>query len=269
MKSRNICKFIEESHGEALTTTSFICESNPNTMRRNVTLSENRMIIISNGSGEFNFDGKVFKMSKGDVLFAFEGEHFFAEPSDGLEYLYVGIKGTRCHELFKRFRIGSVNRQFSSREGLIAFWAEAISRAGETNIDLISESVVLYSFAQLVEGDVRRRGIAEQLIDIIDEEFSDPKLSLRDISERLGYNDKYISHTFKEKTGRGFSEYLRTVRIRHAVFLMDNGLESVKNIACFCGFDDQLYFSNVFKKVTGVSPTAYINKISKDKHSGD
>lgn len=267
MINRNICKFIEESHGEKLTTKSFVSESDPETMRKELTLESNRIILVSQSGADFYFDGKPTEGAKGDIIFAFSGERLRVEPMDGCEYLYIQMDGNRCTELFKRFGISSVNRRFTSNEGLVAFWNEAISRAGNKNLDLISESVVLYSLSQLADGETRRYGIAEQIIDIINEEFSDPKLSLASISDRLGYNTKYISHAFKEKTGRSFSEYLRTVRIRQAVFLIDHGLESVKNVAYFCGYDDQLYFSSVFKKVIGVSPTSYIKKMGENKHS--
>ena len=267
MKSRNICKFTEEVRGESLTTKSFIFESKPEIMRNKVILKCNRIMLISQAGASFCFDGESVKVTSGDLVFAFAGERFFAEPYEGCEYLYIEFEGSRCNELFNRFGIHPLNRCFSSNEGLIAFWNEAISRAAGINLDLISESVVLYSFSQLAENCSRRYGIAEQLISIVNEEFSNSELSLESVSKRLGFNSKYLSHTFKEKTGRSFSEYLRTVRIRHAVFLMDNGLESVKNIAYFCGYSDQLYFSSVFKKVIGVSPTVYINKSAGDKHS--
>ena len=58
----------------------------------------------------------------------------------------------------------------------------------------------------------------------------------------------------------GYSEYLRTLRIKYAVSLFDHGIDSVKNVALLSGFQDPLYFSSVFKNVIGISPTQYIGK---------
>jgi two-component system response regulator YesN len=55
----------------------------------------------------------------------------------------------------------------------------------------------------------------------------------------------------------GVNEYLRTLRINHAVFLIDHGIDSVKNVALLSGFSDPLYFSAVFKKHIGMSPKEY------------
>ena len=55
----------------------------------------------------------------------------------------------------------------------------------------------------------------------------------------------------------GISEYLRVLRIRYAVMLMENGVTSVKNVAALSGFSVPLYFSKVFTEMIGVSPSQY------------
>ena len=57
--------------------------------------------------------------------------------------------------------------------------------------------------------------------------------------------------------GITYSEYLRNLRIRYAASLFDHGIDSVKNVAFLSGFTDPMYFSGVFKKVTGLSPKEY------------
>ena len=100
----------------------------------------------------------------------------------------------------------------------------------------------------------------DRAVEMVEKDFSDAELSLATVAERLGYNQKYLSHAFKEKMGVGFSRYLRTVRIKHAVFLIEHGVESVKNVAYLCGFSDPLYFSAVFKQSVGCSPSEWRQK---------
>ena len=61
--------------------------------------------------------------------------------------------------------------------------------------------------------------------------------------------------------GVSLKEYLRTLRIKYAVSLFDHGMDSVKNVALLSGFNDPLYFSTVFKKTVGVSPTDYAHSL--------
>ena len=60
-----------------------------------------------------------------------------------------------------------------------------------------------------------------------------------------------------------YTQYLRDMRIRHAIFLMEEGLVSVKNIALLSGFRDPLYFSKVFTESEGISPKAYIAQLTR------
>ena len=76
----------------------------------------------------------------------------------------------------------------------------------------------------------------------------------------LGYSAKYVSRMFKQSMGLSFSEYVKNARIQHAVFLMEQGITAVKNIALLCGFHDAAYFSNVFRDSVGLSPSQFIQK---------
>ena len=57
---------------------------------------------------------------------------------------------------------------------------------------------------------------------------------------------------FKEDVGSSFTEYVKNIRIQYAVFLMEHGITTVKNLALLCGFTDPYYFSNVFKEVVAI-----------------
>ena len=65
--------------------------------------------------------------------------------------------------------------------------------------------------------------------------------------------------------GVAFSEYLREMRMKHAIFLIENGVFSVKNVALLCGYKDALYFSKLFVKQVGTSPTEYIKQVERQK----
>lgn len=66
-----------------------------------------------------------------------------------------------------------------------------------------------------------------------------------------------FSHTFRKETGKSFREYLIDVRLSHAKRLLKYSNLTVTEIALSVGFNDANYFSSVFKKYLGTSPTAY------------
>ena len=71
----------------------------------------------------------------------------------------------------------------------------------------------------------------------------------------------YFSKLFKQETGGNFIEYLTEVRLRNArELLKDSGL-SIKEICAESGYSDPNYFSRIFKKYEGVTPSEFREKL--------
>ena len=260
MKNQNICKFIATGGEDRLVTQSFVLESNRETMGTLSALNHHAVFLVIQGSGEMVFDGSGVPFEAGSLVFGFIGESYLVRPRTETEYMYVKFSGKRSEELFRRFEITPSRRAFNSFEGLIPFWRESLSVAEDRNIDLISESVLMYTFSRIVSAKRQSDDIINRVVRLAEENFTDPNLSLSEIADEIGYNVKYLSRSFKERMDIGFSQYLRNLRIKHAIFLMEHGVESVKNIAYLCGFSDPLYFSSVFKETVGVSPKNYMSR---------
>lgn len=82
-------------------------------------------------------------------------------------------------------------------------------------------------------------------------------LSLDRVSRQLDLSSYYFSKLFKEETGSNFIEYLTNLRINRAKELLKNEEYSMKAICTEIGYSDPNYFSRIFKKITGVTPTEY------------
>ena len=67
----------------------------------------------------------------------------------------------------------------------------------------------------------------------------------------------YFSTVFKNAAGLSFKEYLNKVRIEESKILLQNTDFSIIDIAVAVGFEDQSYFSKVFKKYTGTTPKQF------------
>lgn len=260
MKSSNICKFTLEKDIQGIKTDCFVFESDPNSMRLKNTLNKNSVFLIVNGKGHFNIANKNFPFKTGDLIFCFKGESIKVWPSEDCRYMYIHFDGNRSEELFRRFDITPKNRLFEGFDGIIPLWSDSLATASEMTIDLASESILLYTFSRLFKNSSERDNLKNKLLEISENKFTDPDLSVNSIADMLGYNPKYISHLFKEKMGITYSEYLRNLRIKYAVSLFDHGIDSVKNVAFLSGFTDPLYFSTIFKKCLGVSPKDYKTK---------
>ncbi|MCR5108118.1 MAG: response regulator [Lachnospiraceae bacterium] len=88
------------------------------------------------------------------------------------------------------------------------------------------------------------------------------RLTLNEVSALFGISPGYLSQLFKKYNDQGFSDYITLRRVDCAKQMMKRGNLKIYEIADALGFENAFYFSKVFKKVEGISPTKYLNKLS-------
>jgi len=86
------------------------------------------------------------------------------------------------------------------------------------------------------------------------------KLSLEEIAHASGLSAPYFSTIFKEEIGENLSSYLNRLRVDKASNLLIASKKPLREIAEICGFEDQSWFSKIFKKFTGLSPGKFREK---------
>ena len=85
------------------------------------------------------------------------------------------------------------------------------------------------------------------------------RLFLNEVAAVFGISPNYLSQLFGKYSDMGFSEYINTCKISESKRLLTEGNLKVYEVAEMLGFESAFYFSKVFKKVEGVSPTEYLN----------
>ena len=83
------------------------------------------------------------------------------------------------------------------------------------------------------------------------------KLALEDVAQQVGISKNYFSSLFKREMEISFVDYVTQVRIEEARRRLENTADMTYTIAADVGFSDYKYFSTVFKKVTGRTPSSY------------
>jgi AraC-like DNA-binding protein/ligand-binding sensor protein len=86
------------------------------------------------------------------------------------------------------------------------------------------------------------------------------KISLKEISAVAGLSPPYFSTIFKEEMGENLSKYLNRLRVEKASCLLLETEMPLSEIAASCCFEDQSWFSKIFKAYTGISPGKYRNQ---------
>jgi AraC-like DNA-binding protein/ligand-binding sensor protein len=83
------------------------------------------------------------------------------------------------------------------------------------------------------------------------------KVRLKEVADVSGLSAPYFSTVFKEEMGENLSDYLNRLRVDRAAKLLLDTDFSLSEIAGSCGFEDQSWFSKIFKSYTGTSPGKY------------
>ena len=89
------------------------------------------------------------------------------------------------------------------------------------------------------------------------EEHYYENLMLADVAQKVGISAGYLSTLFQKQMAKGFVDYLNEVRIEHACTYLQQNLLKTYEIAYKVGFKDEKYFSKVFKRIKGQSPSEY------------
>lgn len=86
------------------------------------------------------------------------------------------------------------------------------------------------------------------------------KISIKEIADQLYLSPNYLSELFKKHTEKTISEYLTEYRLEKARQLLDHAEYRVGDVSGMIGIHDGRYFSNMFKKKYGMTPTEYRNR---------
>ena len=133
-----------------------------------------------------------------------------------------------------------------------------ISINGAGTVDVISEDVS--STEVYFQGLIGYQNLVGYL-NVLASQYENSKYTKG--SRHFGYNDKYISHMFREIGGVTLKQFILQKKAEEASFFLTDTNLSVEEIAFRLGYSDSHNFTRSYKRDTGFSPTAYRNAFSK------
>ena len=153
---------------------------------------------------------------------------------------------------------GNNHMKFEDHTGNIRNDYEEITRMDES---ALSDWLVKVSLSISEEfKNVRKSSLCyliEEAKNIVRDCYSEPDLSLDTVCSKLGVSNSYFSSMFKKESGSSFITYLTDYRMQQAVRLLLETEEKSYEIAEHVGYEDANYFSYVFKRRYGMSPSKY------------
>lgn len=145
----------------------------------------------------------------------------------------------------------------SAKEDLIAVLEEAVYLSRQ---DFTKTKVPLYSTETEGKDEkpevVKNQILTEHIREYLETHYMED-ICLQDAAEQLHYSDAYFCKFFKQNFEKSFIMYLSELRIEKAKELLADVTINVKDIGQKVGYRDSSYFTKVFKRFTGVTPSEY------------
>ena len=101
-----------------------------------------------------------------------------------------------------------------------------------------------------------KESYAETAMLFMEKHFASP-LTCQEIADAAGISTSHLRSVFRRQYGMSLTKSLNSIRIQHAKTMLQSGMFTLNEIAAACGFQNEYYFSRVFKQFTGISPGKY------------
>ena len=102
--------------------------------------------------------------------------------------------------------------------------------------------------------------LMERIMQTVNEHLQDPDFNVDRLCEEVGLSRTQLHRKMKEITGISTGEFIRNLRLQQAARLIREGKINIAQVAYSVGFNNQTYFSTVFKKHFGRTPTEYADE---------
>ena len=228
------------------------------------------LTYIINGKAVYYINGKACTVEKGDLLYVSPGSERQAHLQDespfevaAANFQFLPQYGDPAHRNlpFQTVTSIGINKALIAQyQKLQQVWIEkdeCCTMESRAIFGLILSNLVkeLYFSKPTFNFDKR----IEHIKHYINENFAS-EISIEELAAQVSLNSIYLGVLFKKTVGVSIREYINRVRVNNAETILNNDNFSVSDAAAKCGFDDVFYFSRVFKKIKGVSPSNLIKK---------
>lgn len=237
---------------------------------------EIEIIYVEKGEIRVTVDGRAFCGLPGDIFVINNGQlHEVSGEKAPLEYTAFVFDAEMlefknddsCQRKYIAPVISGKIRFENKIENKNTVLLKEIDRINEDKsecYELLTKAYLMQFFARIIsDGHISENAsessnknfLLKEIISYVEENF-DRRIALLEIAAKFNMSHKYFCRFFKSKFHKTFVEYLNDVRIEKACTKLAEGM-TVTEAAFCCGFENMSYFTLVFKKRTGMTPSAY------------
>lgn len=228
------------------------------------------LVYCTSGQGAFRMkSGEAISYQAGEVVVIPSREIHANSSTGGFTNIHITIADPAFVDRTV-FRV----TDDKDRSLLSAFTQAKIYYSSDINrreLVLAALGDLIVSYVVVFRSNTEFSKPVEQIRNSIRRNYANPDFALDQVIREMPFHYDYLRKLFKKEVGSSPLEYLTSLRMQSAEKLLTamwSNEYSISEVAQMCGYGDPLYFSRVFKKHFGCSPTNYISKQS-EKHQTD
>lgn len=220
------------------------------------------LIYVHKGAVDCTVNGKKYSLSSGDFGLCLSYEvHNYSPKNDALYWVCVFSE-----EYVKTFAKLVQNKHgneyvFKCKDDVLQYIK--VSLINQENPSLLTIKSCLYAICNeylenitLTEQDTKRQQLMVSVTKFVEENHT-KKITLKDISEHLGYDYHYVSRCFRKIFNMSFTDFINLYRLETALYLLIETNKSITEIAYESGFQSVRSFNNYFKIHYRINPSQY------------
>ena len=236
-------------------------------------LPEFQIVYITEGEGIFSSGDKTYKVSPGCVMLLLPGIRHMYKPllETGWHEYWVGFKGGYFFRLLEEGRLSEDRVFFKTglHDSILSFFNQIFEevRSQRPLYQLKTCALILSLIAEVLTRERRKeqpnyfeKTVARAKYLMESNVYS--AINLPAISGQLGVSTSRLNEIFKTYTSMTPYQYYIDIKIHKAESFLEQEDIPVKEVAYKMGFDDQYYFSRLFKNKTGLSPSEWRRFVS-------
>lgn len=226
---------------------------------------------VTRGRGYYQTNGVTYPIHAGDVFLVYPDKEicYWADGEDPWAYAWVGFNGSDARSLLEAGGFSPerlVQEDLPGKQKILENLKRINDYYGNDLYHNTAMTGELYKTLALFIKDQKDPRLQDNTIfhdeivkksaSFIDSHYSYP-ISVEDIADAVSVSRSTLFRIYKKQLGLSPQTYLEQIRIRRACLLLMETELSVGSVARSVGYEDSMYFSKVFNKVTGQSPSRY------------